>query len=79
MPVWRFREGEDTRILWTGPPGAPELIRRIRAVWALASRLAPSPFPRGVRKYRTIEEANREREEWNIRRMEALKTRHRNP
>lgn len=70
MPVWKFREGEDTRPVWTGPPGHPDLMERIRAVWAIAELLAPPPFPCGVRKYRSIEEANRDREEWSRKRME---------
>ena len=75
MPVWKFRDGEDTRPVWTGPPGHPDLVRRIRFVWALAARLAPPNFPRGVRKYRSIEEANREREEWEVRRCGELRRR----
>jgi len=73
MPIWKFREGEDTRPVWTGPPGHPDLIRRIRAVWAISARLAPSNFPRGVRKYRSIEEAGRDRDAWNQQRIERLR------
>ena len=76
MPIRKFREGEDARPAWTGPPGHPDLIRRIRAVWAIAARLAPSNFPRGVRKYRTMEEANREREEWDVRRCGEMRERY---
>lgn len=77
MPVRRFKEGVHPTWVWTGPPGHPDLIRRIRFVWALAARLAPSDFPRGVRKYRSMEEANREREEWSRRRMGDMQNRQR--
>jgi hypothetical protein len=38
--------------------------RRIAAVWRLAARLAPQRFPPGVYRHRSIEEANRQAEEW---------------
>jgi hypothetical protein len=76
MPIWKFREGKDTRPVWTVPPGHPDLIRRIRAVWAISARLTPPNFPRGVRKYRTIEEAGKDRDAWNQQRIERLRKEH---
>ncbi|HEX9711726.1 MAG TPA: hypothetical protein VGB52_04120 [Actinomycetota bacterium] len=72
MPVQRFRDPDDARrALWTSSDD-PALARRIRSLWARAARLAPPNIPRGLRKFRTIEEAARERAEWERARIVAL-------
>lgn len=58
MPVW-FRTGEEARrALWldSGDPRLPDILRRLHA---FTRRLAPNrPIPpRGVRRFRSIEEA----------------------
>ena len=69
MPVQKFRDFEDARrALWL-PSGHKDLIRRIKGLWAFSSRLVPRQIPRGVRKFRSIEEANQDREEWVARRI----------
>lgn len=59
------------RALWTSSDD-PALARRIRSLWARAARLAPPAIPRGLRKFRTIEEAAREREQWERARIASL-------
>lgn len=55
---------------------AASLPARIRAVWGRAALLAPpSVVPRGVTRFRTIEEANRDRAERTKRRMRASRER----
>jgi hypothetical protein len=74
MPVERFRDLDAARrALWTGRDD-PNLAARIRRLWAISSRLVPLGIPRGVRKFRRIEDANREREAWVERRVRALRT-----
>jgi hypothetical protein len=51
----------------------PDLASRIRRLWAISSRLVPLGMPRGVRKFRNIEDANREREAWVERRVRAVR------
>ena len=69
MPVQKFRDFEAARrALWL-PSGHKDLVRRIKALWAFSSHLALSQIPRGVRKFRSIEEANQEREQWVTRRI----------
>jgi hypothetical protein len=64
MPIQRFRDFEEARReLWI-ERGDPQLVPRIRALWAFASRLAPGAAPRGVRRFRTLVEANADRESW---------------
>lgn len=75
MGVQRFRSLEEAeRALWA-EPGSPQALRAMRAVAQLA-RLAPRvPSARGVRKFRSIEEANLDREEWEARVVEAAQGR----
>ena len=64
MPVRKFRdvsEMEDT--LWYERTD-PALPRAIAGVWDFAARICPLQFPRGVHKYRSIEEADADRDRW---------------
>ena len=73
MPLQRFRDFDEARqALWV-EPGDPELVPRIRRLWAFARRLAPVTAPRGVRKFRTLEEANRDRDAWIEQRVRKLR------
>jgi len=73
MPVERFRDLDAARrALWVAPDD-PKLTARIRRLWSIASRLVPLGIPRGVRKFRRIEDANREREAWVERRVRRLR------
>ena len=65
MPVEKFRSLEEMRrALWRMPSGSrEELVRRIDRLWRRASALAPSRNrPRGVFRFRDIEEAQSARE-----------------
>jgi hypothetical protein len=73
MPLQRFRDFDEARrALWV-QPGDPSLVPRIRSLWEFARRLAPGAPPRGLRRFRTIEEANAERDEWVAARVRALR------
>jgi hypothetical protein len=55
-----------------------ELAGRIRVLWNRAFLLAPPSFPRGVARFRNIEEANAARERATLGRMRARgRNRHR--
>jgi len=72
MPVQRFRTHDDARrALWCDRSD-PDLHLRIARLWATATRLAPLCIPRGLRKFRSIEDANREREQWVGERVRAI-------
>ncbi len=74
MPVRRFRSLREARqALWIDAAD-PDLPGRIRRLWARSRRLAPLGIPRGLRKFRTIEEANAEREAWVRRRVRRIRT-----
>lgn len=77
MPVRKFRdvsEMEDT--LWY-ERADPSLYRAIAGVWDFASRTCPLQFPPGVHKYRSIEEADAERERWEDSNFRAFQDRRR--
>lgn len=79
MPVERYRSLDDARrALWTRRPD-PSLIPRIRHLWAFSRRLAPGPAPRGLRKFRTREDADAEREAWCARRALSLRAARKRP
>ena len=66
MPVRKFRsieEMSDADLTWL-PQGSPESWRAIRRVWARAQAMAPWRVPSGVYRYRTMDEANAQRAEW---------------
>ena len=64
MPVKKYRSIEEMGDTGSIDPDDPNLGRVMGEVWDFNSRLARSarsPQPRGVRKYRSIEELNRAR------------------
>jgi hypothetical protein len=72
VPVHRFRDLDDARrALWTGVDD-PNLADRIRRVWRFSARLARPSARRGVLRFRTIDEANAEREQRVTERVQAL-------
>ena len=64
MPVYRFRSMEEAReALWIAG-NSTELAERMRKLWAFQARFRQERMPRGVYRYRSIEEANRARDRW---------------
>ena len=61
MPVQRFRRVEDMPPVAPAAPG-PERAARLRALWGGWLRILPPLELRGVRRYRGIEDAARDRE-----------------
>jgi hypothetical protein len=68
VPVWKFRSvAEMPR---PAASGNATLASRIRALWKRARRLAPPVIvPRGVARFRSIEEAHEARTNATLRRM----------
>lgn len=61
MPIQRFRRVEDMPPVAPLPSG-PERAGRLRALWGGWLRILPSLDLRGVRRYRGVEDAARDRE-----------------
>jgi hypothetical protein len=78
VPVQRFRSLEDARrALWL-KPGDPRLERATAWVWALSDELLRAArlrnfVARGVKKFRSIEEANADRQRWETERSRFLR------
>lgn len=67
MPVQRFRTHEEARrALWIAP-GDPRIPRKLQGWLELWVHLYPLDRPRGVFKFRSIEEANASRKSWKRR------------
>jgi hypothetical protein len=72
LPIQRFRSlDEARRALWVDPSD-PALPNRIRRLWRFSARLARLNPPRGVQRFRSIEEANAERGRQETERVRAL-------
>jgi hypothetical protein len=72
MPVRKFRSVDQMPESWLDRDD-PRLLEAIRTVWNRAARLAPYEPRPGVRKYRTMEEANADREAVLARRIQRLR------
>jgi hypothetical protein len=64
MPLQKFRSfAEARKALWCDKPDAA-YYRQVAELWAFAERINPVRFPKGVFKFRSIEEANQAKERW---------------
>ncbi len=64
MPIEKFETFEEAeQALWCFEPDA-EYYKRVRELWKVANHLCPPQFPQGVFKYKTFEEANKQKDEW---------------
>lgn len=63
MPIQKFRSVEDMpRPLGEDIANDIDLRRRISALWKRAARISPRVYPRGIFKFRTLEEAQQARD-----------------
>jgi hypothetical protein len=65
-PVRKFRSVEEMESPIWRRPGDLDLYRAIAQVWAFGRRTAPRRFPPGVHRHRSIEELDRQVEEWSV-------------
>lgn len=72
MPVWKYRRVEDMPEAWAMKTGRP-LGPRIRAVLSLTRAVPPLSIPRGVRKFRSIEEMAAERDRYEQERVDRIR------
>lgn len=64
MPVHRYKSVAEMGDTGSVRAGDPRLARIMRDVWEFSARLATTTPPRGVRRFRNIEESNRARQLW---------------
>ena len=72
MPVLKFRSVEEMPPpSWCDQVDAP-CIDRIRKLWRRSALFSPRNLPKGVIKYRSIEEAQTDRERWLTEHVQGL-------
>ncbi len=66
MPVYKYKTFEDAdRAQWNFYPDEGYL-KKVLELWNFANKLSPLSYPKGIFKYRTLEEANKQRDEWEL-------------
>ena len=66
MPVYKFRTLKEASVaLWASPDDS-RLPNRIRSWWRSCATRMVTHSPRGLRKFRSIEEANAEQATWRV-------------
>lgn len=77
MPVTKYRDFEAARQdLWRDAD-EPRLLEAMADLWLLSRSLAPlDDLPRGVTRYRSLEEAEADRVRWERERVRRLQEQH---
>jgi hypothetical protein len=65
MPWVRYRTHEEAELALLHRERGPALWKRIAELWAFSARLSPPRYPAGVYRYRSIDDAQRDRERWS--------------
>ena len=66
MPVYKYKTFEEAeRALWNFHPDKA-YYKRVAELWEFANKLNPITYPKGIFKFKTIEEANKHRDEFEI-------------
>ena len=74
MPVYKYRSIEETPEAWE-VFGDSNIAGRLRAVLSFARLAPPLGMPRGVRKFRSIEELVADRERYDQERIDRIRAR----
>ena len=66
MPIYKYKTFEEAqKALWNFHPDA-DYFKQVAELWDTADKLCPISYPRGIFKYRSINEANKQRKKWEI-------------
>lgn len=66
MPVYKYRTLEEAqKALWNFHPDKA-YFKQLAELWDTANKLCPMRCPKGVFKYRNIDKAHRQRQQWEI-------------
>ena len=79
MSVYKYDTFDKAeRALWTFHPDSA-YFTRVAELWEFADKLSPIAYPRGIFKFKTIEEANAHREAIELEHARQQRARRRNP
>lgn len=68
MPIQKFKNFEDAeQALWAISP-CPQYYKNIAEFWKTANQLCTIRFPHGLLKFRSLQEANDQMENWLLHR-----------
>ncbi|MFQ5631749.1 MAG: hypothetical protein ACE5I1_23500 [bacterium] len=63
MPVFKYKTFEEAeRALWNFHPDEA-YFKQVKELWNFANKINPITYPKGIFKFRSLEEANKHREE----------------
>ncbi len=66
MPVYKYKSFKDAeKALWNIDPDE-EYYKNAPQLWDIANNLCSVTCPRGIFKFRSIEEANKHRQDWEL-------------
>lgn len=66
MPVYKYKTFEEAeRALWNFHPDQA-YFDKVADLWDFANKLSPIDYPKGIFKFRNIEEANKHRDELEL-------------
>ena len=75
MPIYKYKTFEEAeRALWNFHPDEA-YYEKVAELWEFANQLSPINYPRGIFKFKSIEEANKHREEFELDYAKNLKNR----
>lgn len=74
MPVWKYKSIEEMPEAWEMNRHVP-LGRRIRGLMRMGNLVEPLQMPRGVRKFRSIEELQADRHKYEQERIARIRAR----
>lgn len=73
MPVFKYKTFEEAeRVFWNFHPDE-EYLSKVAELWDFANKLCPISCRKGIFKYRSIEEANKQRDAWDLARIKKLR------
>ena len=71
MPIFKYKTFDEAeKALWNFSPDEV-YYQRVAELWDFANKLFPITYPKGIFKFKNIEEANKHREELEL--AQALK------
>jgi hypothetical protein len=66
MPIYKYKTFEEAeRALWNFHPDET-YFRKVADLWSFANRLSPISYPTGIFKFRSLEEANKHGDQWEL-------------
>jgi hypothetical protein len=74
MPIWKYRSIEEMPEAWVMNRDVP-LGRRIRALMSMGRFAEPLRIPRGVAKFRSLEELQADRRKYEQERIDRIRAR----